>query len=289
MARENIVILHGQIRAKPQIYINDGGVEIKAMMSIKVLRRPTNSQGFDSKLYFDCPVIVTRNPEMIRAIRDLKESDMVDVRGVISTKDIRKSTVCPNCGHKNHDYGSLVYITPIYICARERALNDMDGIQLLKSRSEISNLVNVIGNVCKEPEYYEDSDNRSYAQYPLAVNRRYHIREDADDIKSDFPWIKTFGKQALEDSKCLHVGSSVYISGALQSRTFSRTTICQECSQSYEWTDAVTEIVPYYIGYLANCDVPKNHDEVEPDGIITTKGPVTIKELQENGENESFE
>lgn len=271
MARVNKANLHGQVCSVPRITANNQGEETSAMFSVKVLRRPTNGQGFDSKLYIDCPIVRTRDPKMISAIRDLELGDMVDVCGVITTRETRKSSNCPSCGKKNITDGVIVFVTPIYICKRESKVDDVQALALLKQRSEISNSIQVVGNVCKTPHFYEDAVNKTYAQYQLAVNRRYRIREDADDVKTDYPWIKTFGKQALEDSRCLRIGSNVLIDGALQTRKIIRKTLCLHCGEMYEWPEAVMEIVPYYIGYLANCDT--NAEDAETEEI--TVGDVT--------------
>jgi len=248
-----VVRLHGQVRTSPQIYFDKTGEPLRAMVIIRVLRRPTNNQGFDAKIYLDNPIIRTRNKEMIEVLSQLKANDMVDVKGVLTSKEVNKKTICPECGAEVINKGNIVYITPIFICRREIGVSDGEGMRLLKERCEVSNEVDVIGNVCREPHYYTDGNGREYAQYQLAVNRRFHIKEDADEIRTDYPWIKTFGRQALEDSKHLRIGSSVYINGALQTREIKRRSECPSCFLEYEWNDAVTEIVPYYIGYLKNC------------------------------------
>ena len=262
MARENFVLMHGQVRGEPRITINNDGEIVKAMFTMRVLRRPTtNAEVHKGKLQIDCPVIYTRNPDIGRIIMSMRAGDMVDVRGTITSRECRKSTICPECGHTNKKDGNIVYVTPIYMSVRSNA-DEATGLSLLKERAEISNLVNVIGNLCREPDYYVDKNNKRYAQYQLAVNRRFRIKEDHEDIKTDFPWVKTFGMQAYNDSQCLHVGSSVYISGAVQTREIERKCTCEECGETYTWKDNATEIVPYYIGYLANCNVPTTEEEL---------------------------
>ena len=81
-------------------------------------------------------------------------------------------------------------------------------------------------------------------------------------MRTDYPWVKTFGMQAYNDSQCLHTGSCVYISGAVQTREIERSCTCAKCNVEYKWKDSAAEIVPYYIGYLANCDVPEVNEEV---------------------------
>ena len=260
MARENYVSLHGQVLSVPRIYINKDGEATTAMFIIQVIRRTATNKGFSPKIYKDCPVIRTKNKEIIEQLKNIQCYDMVDIKGVITTKPIIKSSNCPNCEQKNSSEGAITFVTPIYICKRESLSNELEGLELLKERNEVSNLVNVIGNLCKQPQFFVDANNKPYASYEIAVNRRYHIKEDDDDAKTDYPWIKTYGTQALEDSKCLTVGSSVYISGALQSREVTRKNVCKHCGAEYSWSEEVLEIVPYYIGYLANCLVSENTD-----------------------------
>lgn len=270
MARENTVYLYGQIITVPRIRYLDG-TAVSAMFSIKVLRRNANSGTEHKKIYFDCPVIRTKNKLLIEQIAGLTKGDMIITRGLITTREVEKLTICPECGARNVQQGNAVYVTPISIMCVEREVSELAGVQLLKEHNEISNNVIVIGNICKAPEFYEDANKRTYAQYQMAVNRRFHVKEDAQT--TDYPWIKTFGRQATNDSRCLVVGSGIYINGALQSRDITRSTTCS-CSHTYEWDESVLEIVPYYIGYLSNCNVDTDEvetEELEPreDSIIS--------------------
>lgn len=262
MAKENFVYLHGQIQTMPKIYTNNDGDLIKAMFALKVLRRPLNGgQSMANKLYLDCPIILTRNTDLIKQACDFAQNDMVDIRGVISTKEVVKATICPHCGVKNCIKGTSTYITPIYMCKRESGITPEEGLKYLKERCEISNMTMIIGTLCREPEIYTDEKKRSFAQFQLAVNRRYRIKEDSAETKTDYPWVKTFGEQALKDAYALHTGSSVYLNGALQTREITRETICEQCGNSYEWNDVATEIIPYSTEYLSNCEVNADSEE----------------------------
>ena len=262
MAKENTVMLHGQVCTIPKIYYNNDGELIKAMYAVKILRRPmSGGKNSISKLYLDCPVVMTRKPEMIRLSSELQINDMVDIRAVLSTREVIKSTVCPKCGAKNSIKGVTTYLTPLYICKRESGITPEEGLELLKARSEVSNMIMVIGTLCRDPVIYTDPKGRSFAQYQLAVNRRYHILEDPVDKKTDYPWVKTAGDQAFKDSQALHMGSHIYINGAIQTRKVSRSTTCESCGAEYPWDDAALEIVPYSIEYLSDCDIPEKETE----------------------------
>lgn len=263
MARENTVFFHGQLRDKPKIVVSKDGETMRVMFPIRVLRRPTTQvelQG--NQLRIDTPVIMTKNPDLAKIASTFACGDMIDFKGVVSSKEVLKKTRCPECNTENAIQGNILYFTPIYLCKREHATEE-EGLQFLKERSEISNVVEVIGNLCRDPQFYQDEKGRSYAQYQIAVNRRYHIREDADDLKTDYPWVKTFGPQACEDSRCLKTGSTIKITAGVQTRVIERQTVCEKCGAKYTWNESVAELVPYYIGYIANCDVPEKKDEGE--------------------------
>ena len=135
MARENFVLLHGQIEVAPKIYQSTGGVLTRAITAIKVLRRPylnENGQVLGGKLYVDCPIIMTGNKELIKQLSEINQGDMADIRGVLTTREVKKSTVCNRCGHKNTAEGNSVFVTPIYLCRREQGLDSAAGFELLK-------------------------------------------------------------------------------------------------------------------------------------------------------------
>lgn len=263
MARENSVFLHGQLQASPKIYVDKDGNPIKGILVLKTLRRPIISDGviMGSKLYFDTPIILTKNLALIKNMYSMRTGDMIDIKGALTTKEVNKATLCPKCGFKNVTEGNTVYVTPIYICRREQELSPEDGIQTLKERSEVSNTIYVIGTLCRNPENYVDEQGRDYSRYQLAVNRKFKIQEDDPSIKTDYPWVKTFGMQAKKDADGLQMGSVIYINGALQTREIQRTTVCESCGEEYHWKETVTEIVPYSTEYLSNCILPEKESE----------------------------
>lgn len=268
MAKENIVMLHGQVQIPPKVYVNKDKELTKAVFAVKVLRRPLyNGQVLANKLYFDCPIIYTKNAIMIEQSSLLAMHDMVDIRGVLTTQEVLKITICGECGHKNSSKGNTVYVTPLYICRREQEITPERGLELLKERSEVSNLLMVIGTLCRDPELYTDERERASIQYQLAVNRKFRIREDAPETKTDYPWVKTHGQQAIKDAESLKTGSVVYISGSLQTRDITRTTVCKNCGAAYTWSDTAMEIVPYSTEYLEGCDLPEPSERPDKENI----------------------
>lgn len=263
MAKENTVLLYGRIE-RMQIPKNDEGKWTRATFNVRTLRRPI--LGAD-KLSYDIPLVLTKNPILIDQIikEEIGSNTMVEIKGVLCTLEVIKSSNCSHCKTKNSVKGNLTFVNPIYIEKREVDVDDEHFLEIIRKKTEVSNDVKVIGNLCADPKYYESAIGGRYAQFQLAVNRKYRILEQPEYIKTDYPIVKTYGEQAYQDSMGLHTGSTIYIDGALQTRNFLRTTVCEHCGCEYEWNSAATDIVPYSIEYLANCVYPEGkapEDEV---------------------------
>ncbi len=271
MAKENYVFLHGQVYEAPKVYVNAAGEALKASFAVKVLRRPASKgEGavVTGKLSVDVPIIMTMDPTLIKICTTLHKGDMVDIRGVYTTREVKKKSTCPN-GHESVWAGNFVFVTPLYICPHETELSNEEGLDLLRKRAEVSNLVMVMGTLCRDPELREfDSNGRkaTVCQYQLAANRRYHIKDGMHEHeRTDYPWIKTAGKQALEDNQRLRMGSTVYINGAIQTREIERKIVCPECGEEYTIKESVSEIFPYSVEYLMNCLFPEKEEPSQED------------------------
>ena len=258
MAKHNYVMLNGQVIQDPRIIKDNEGNYLRAMCAIKVIRGVRDFGDNISHLKYDCPVIMTGNPEKIEEMEQWKANDIVEIKGVLTTKEIKKVTIC-ECGHKNKVDGNYVYINPIYVERRETGITKDEGLDILKKRCEISNYVNVIGTLCRDVDTYITDKSLKIAQYQIAVNRKYRVKEDSAEIRTDWPWVKSYGKTADDDSKALRKGSVVFIDGMLQTRDIVRTITCEECGNEYRWNDQAMEIVPYEVEYLQNFMTPEEY------------------------------
>jgi len=269
MARENTVMLHGQLFGNPQIYVTKkDGTPAQAAFVLKVLRRPfLNGEGQNnmSKLRADFPSIITKDSELIKLCATLREGDMVDIKGVLTTRDVVKKSSCHN-GHAVETLGTHVFVTPIYICQREESLSPEKGDMLLRQRCEISNIAMIIGTLCREPVFYEHSDEGScMTQYQIASNRRYHIRDGHEEERTDYPWVKTVNRQGRDDMEHLRLNSTIFINGAIQTREINKSITCPECGERFERKEMVSELFPYSVEYLSNCAFP---EKKEPEKFI---------------------
>jgi hypothetical protein len=264
MARHNYVFLYGQVTKNPKIITDADGNYLKGTAMITTIRSERSPDDDSLRdLTYDCPVILTQNPNLIHEMSTWHENDMAEVKGFISTRNIKRTTVCKHCGHQNSKAGVLLYITPIYCSAIERDLTKEQCLELLKKKTEISNHCMVVGNVCNEPQFFRHQSGLCQTQYQIALNRKFRVKEDPPELKTDYPWIKTQGEAAERDAKFLMKGSSVLIDGMIQTRTFRQTTVCEECGQEYEYSESAMEIVPFDTEYLLNCRTAEEIEEME--------------------------
>ncbi len=254
MARHNYVSLLGFVNT---INIHDN--EINPSMSYAMVyvsvARGLRSVG-DGREFMKCDnvLVMTRTPEQINIMRSWKEFDIVEIKGMIAAKQIKKASFCTKCGERNSFDGTVVYIQPIALMKRDSRESSEECLEFLKENREFSNVVFLLGTLCRDPKKVtvKTGAGMTVTQYQIAINRKYHVREDAPEIKSDYPWVKSYGENAASDKAYLKVGSEVFVDGCIQARKVNRHSICLHCAQRYDWTDRALEIVPYETEYIAN-------------------------------------
>ena len=266
MARHNYVFLYGRVTKNPKIVTDNEGNFLRGQCMLTVVR---GDRSTDDDLYgdfkYDCPILVSRNPEIILEMSNWKANDMVEVKGNICTRDVKRTTTCPTCGHQNAKMGVLLYINPIYCHAIEKGLTEDECMNLLRQKCEISNQCIIAGNLCNEPQFYRHDNGLCQTQYQIALNRKFRVKEDPPETKTDFPWVKSQGQNAESDAKFLMKGSSVLVEGFIQTRNITQKTVCEECGETYEWPDQAMEIVPYSTEYLLNCRTTEEIEQMEQD------------------------
>jgi uncharacterized protein with PIN domain len=272
MARENLVFLLGSVAKEPQV-VKKGDEYLYAMVYVNV-GRGTREVG-DKRDYMKCdnPIIMTRDSQWVKEIETWHTNDIVEIKGIVASKKIRKASYCPHCNTRNTNPGALVYINPIFAEKRCHLETQKECLQYIASHREISNQVYVFGTLCTEPKKLTSKSGLTVTQYQVALNRKYRIKTDPPEIKTDYPWVKSYGKNALEDKKRLRVGSEVYIDGCLQARSVLRHSVCGQiydernkpvkdengnpvigtgCGKRYDWEDRALEMVPYDTEYIGN-------------------------------------
>ena len=81
---------------------------------------------------------------------------------------------------------------------------------LLAKRSEISNKIYAIGNICAGLEYNDKNGTSVPAlRYQIAIPRTIRVHDDTANNETDYPWVLATGHQAEEGKDALRIGSSV--------------------------------------------------------------------------------
>jgi len=259
MPRQNNAFLYAVVEQKPLVTVNkETGELMQAMAYVHVIRGVREVKDGKKYIKHDYPLIVSSDKKIVERMSNWKVNDMVHIKGVISSKSMQKKSFCPYCKDEdgnatvNASKGLLVYITPVYVdTMKSFGTKDEAAEELLKSR-EISNQAIVLGSLWNKPTFFKTEHGLLITQYQLITERKYRIKTDDADTRADWPWIKSYGEQAIEDRLRLDQGSWVLIDGFIQARNVKRKTKCSCCGQIYEWKDKTMEIVPFDTEYIKN-------------------------------------
>lgn len=220
---------------------------------------------------YDNVWILTKDEGFMSLIQGLKLYDTVMVKGAVRVTSVKKKTLCPECGQKHVFQSTKTTIYPIFmhkvssvadkykvdsfapgsITPEKEAKLKQESMDELNEFIEVSNVVRLIGVVCKEPDLYQrDSDGRPILTFPLAVKRKYFVPEDDMSINVDFPYIKLYGSRAKQHYGILHKANLIMIDGFVHSRSILRKITCPKCGTVYTTSDNISEIIPYSIDYI---------------------------------------
>lgn len=273
MARQNLAFLVGAVMNPPNIIKQDGRM-LYGLTYINVVRSDRDvGDGITYMRQASIPLI-TRSPAVLEEMATWKLYDIVEVKGVLSQSTLTKSSWCPYCGTKNSALGDCVYVNPIFAMYRTHCDTPDACKEYLAAHREISNQIYLFGVLCQKPVFVRTKrQGITYLQFPLAVNRRFRIKEDPQTKKSDYVWVKAYGKDWTEPlTRELQIGSEIYVLGSLQMRNVMRHRVCGQayqdgkpvtidgqpyipynqdtmqpcgCGRHYVWRDQTLEVVPY--------------------------------------------
>jgi len=252
MSRHNLAFLTGAILKAPLIEKDDEGNTLYGWCTIRVVRGFRDVGDHKNFMKSDNPIIMTRDMNVLREMETWKENDVVYIKGVVASKSIGKTNYCQHCGARNIAEGTLVYVNPIFAVRMGEFKTEDEALHYLSGMREISNQVFLLGTLCRDPKKITPKEGLIVTQYQIALNRKYFIRSDPPSIKADYPWVKSYGENAIEDKKRLHTGTKVFIDGCLQARSVQKHAVCCVCGKPYDWKDRAMEIVPYETEYI--CD-----------------------------------
>ena len=80
----------------------------------------------------------------------------------------------------------------------------------------------IFGNLTRDPEMKALPSGLQVCSFSLATNRVYNDRDGQKQESTDYHNIVVFGKQAENCSKYLYKGSSTYVEGRLQTRSWEK-------------------------------------------------------------------
>lgn len=266
-----MVHLVGVVQTKPTVQINDEtGIPDMVVLYIMVT---TAARKYVQWQNAAVPQLV---PIRVRAtledtaipLSKVKPNDIVFLKGVLSTRNVNKQVRCQNCGEvfpvnepEADEYdedgnpkpakpsGMLTYVTPTAVDVRSTNFSKEEAEAYLISMREMSNEVQLLGNICADPEQWE---NGQATAYQLGINRKFYQRTDDPSVVADYPFIRSYGEQAANDIEALRKSSTVLVDGFLKMRQFNRSSTCPHCGANRIWADYVMEAVPYSVEYLAN-------------------------------------
>ena len=80
----------------------------------------------------------------------------------------------------------------------------------------------IFGNLTRDPEMKSLPSGMQVCSFSLATNRVYNDRDGNRQESTDYHNVVVFGKQAENVSKYLNKGSSAYVEGRLQTRSWEK-------------------------------------------------------------------
>ena len=130
----------------------------------------------------------------------------------------------------------------------------------------------IFGNITRDPELRALPSGMNVASFSVATNRVYKDRDGKKQEQTDFHNIVVFGRQADTVSQYLKKGSSVFIEGRIQTRSWEG----KDGEKKYR-TEIVADRVQFGPrssggggggggGRSADDSAPDNHDEASSGG-----------------------
>lgn len=256
MAKENYISLKGQLRGDVRFVMDpDTGEITSAMFPLYVLRRNIWDRAGNLSPKFDRPIILTSDKEIIRAVKELKKYDIVEVKGSFRTKMSSRHKVCEACGETTTVDAPIQLINPSFVGAVVTNIqNNTEGLNYLLNVAEISNIAKVIGRVCCPTDSItmaETENGVPYCRYQLAVNRKLYVADsDGEEDHADYPVVISYGDIAYDDHDVLQQNALVYLDGYIHVIQQERTTICPHCGATIPYKTASMTLSPYSMEYL---------------------------------------
>ncbi len=83
------------------------------------------------------------------------------------------------------------------------------------------NLAQIIGNLGRDPDYFEPEGKQPFANLSVATTRRYRGQDGQTREETEWHRIVVYGTTATNCQRYLRQGSPVYVSGRLRTRKYT--------------------------------------------------------------------
>lgn len=287
MAIHNQIILYGFVSDPARIIKQDDGTYIQGGISVLTApgKRTLSVSGRASrfvKLEYATIPVYTGNPDLIETMDELKKGDIVLIKGNLITRNITKTKKCDVCGTPYIKKGMLTFVNPIDLNIEKRGLSEAEGEMELKKHCEISNVATIIGTICSPPTVTSETKYDKIVKFPLAIDRKFFIKEDNPETRVDYPVVQLHGENGEDALKRCHPGTKVFIDGTIQFRKYKEQLHdCQnpECKNQIKWNDWTLDIVPYDLEYLSDWYTDEDLSKMALESIgIKTSEEVKVDE-----------
>jgi len=124
----------------------------------------------------------------------------------------------------------------------------------------------LFGNLTRDPELRSLPSGMQVANFSLATNRVYKDKDGARQEQTDFHNVVVFGRQAETVSQYLKKGSSAYVEGRMQTRSWE-----QEGQKKYR-TEVVAERVQFGPKGSSGGGAPQAADDSDGGGAPSKGG-----------------
>lgn len=258
MAKSNKAIQCGIVKKAP--IINEDGDYGSLILKTTIGPR---YDGENKKYKYVHTIIMSRDPAIITKMAELETYDLVYIKGVVVTRNVKKIHICRGCKKEISEDGQVVYIEPIFL-ERLSSPGEESAQKELNNHEEISNEITLVGTVCTEPHKMPATKkSKDSSKYHLAVTRTYRLKNSSEEEKTDFPIIHSFGENAKMDLENVHKGSMVIVDGYIQAYDKEVPCKCPHCGLSHKWIDHRMEIIPYETEYVVRTEKSENEEDKE--------------------------
>ncbi|RHP31349.1 hypothetical protein DWZ61_08120 [Clostridium sp. AF34-10BH] len=264
--------------------MDDATGSYKKGQAFLIVASANRENGISTNVFYSKPFLYSEDPDIVAEMSNWKKNDLVSAKGVITTLNANKGTICAHCHEKSSRPGEVSLITPIYIETRYTGLEEKEATRILNEKREISNQVYLLGSLCddvngrKESTIYKDiisqSSYKGIAAYQIAVDRKYYLKQDVPTNRTDYPHIISVGAKAEQDLKCIHKGSMVLVDGMVVTREFRRTVTCPHCGKQFDWPEKVLEVLTFGTEYLADFMTPEEYDKLQAEKLQAIKNDI---------------